>query len=90
MQRPHVPQPREHEAWDLLERCLRAHPEGPPHRAAITPAEIRAWMAEGDPAWFDRDAWWFPLSGEGDRDMPSGYYIIVPLDGSACGGAIVN
>ena len=86
---PPEPEPSA-ETWDLLERCLGAHPEGPPHRAAITVAEIRGWIALPRAVWFYEGAWWFPLSDEGTEEMPSGLYLSVPVDGSACGGAIIN
>lgn len=79
-------------AWTALERCLAEGVNfGSPNMAPVTVAQIRGWIAEGDPVWFEQDRWWLPLSGEGQRDMPSGLYISVPLDETApCGGAIIN
>jgi hypothetical protein len=58
---------------------------------AVSVADVKHWVEdEHDPVWLEKGAWWFPLSGEGEEHYPSGLYISVPLDGSACGGAIVN
>lgn len=61
---------------------------GPSMREAdVTVEKVRHWVeVDGDPAWFDGGTWWFPLSGEGSAEMPSGVYGIVP----GCGMAIVN
>ncbi len=53
----------------------------------VTASTIRSWIeVDGDPAWFDGGAWWYPLSPEGSAEMPSGAYGIVP----GCSLAIVN
>lgn len=79
------------ETWTALERCLADGVNfGSPNMARVTVAQVRGWIAEGDPVWLESGRWWLPLSGEGLRDMPSGLYISVPLDGAPCGGAIVN
>ena len=58
---------------------------------AVTVDDVRYWVeVEHDPVWLEKSAWWFPLSGEGEMNYPSGLYISVPIDGGACGGAIVN
>jgi hypothetical protein len=86
--RPERPLP-EPDVWRLLDACLRS-----PTRwwtATVTVEDVRRYVeVEHDPVWLEANAWWLPLSGEGDPDYPSGLYISVPLDGSACGGAIVN
>jgi len=76
--------------WMALDRCLREEPVGPPHRPAITREDVAGWISEGDRFWYDSGLWWFPMSGEGDAQMPSGYYLGVPDDGSRCHGAIMN
>jgi len=80
------------DAWSQLERCLREDPYASQARPPVTVADVRRWVeVEHDPVWFDTGRWWFPLSGEGDPQMPSGLYVSVPLEASApCGGAIVN
>jgi hypothetical protein len=77
------------EIWPLLEQCLKAR--GRWWGADITVDQVRHWvLVERDPVWRENGAWWLPLSGEGDPQMPSGIYISVPVDGTPCGGAIVN
>lgn len=79
------------DTWTALETCLaRGVNFGRPGPAPVTVTQIRGWIAEGDPVWFEGGRWWLPMSGEGMRDMPSGLYVSVPVDGGACGGAIVN
>jgi hypothetical protein len=65
----------------------------------VTVDQVRTWVEiDGDPAWPESDGagsrWWFPLSGEGEPDYPSGAYVIVGHDAPSglliCGGAIVN
>ncbi|HUQ01578.1 MAG TPA: hypothetical protein VM261_03745 [Kofleriaceae bacterium] len=79
-------------AWGGLERCLREDPFASASRPPVTVADVRRWVeVEHDPVWFHENQWWFPLSGEGDPQMPSGLYVAVPLEASApCGGAIIN
>jgi len=58
---------------------------------AVTVADVRQWVEiEHDPVWLENGSWWFPMSGEGDEQSPSGLYISVPLAGTQCGGAIIN
>jgi hypothetical protein len=85
---PPAPSPR----WDGLERCLREDPFASAARPPVTVADVRRWVeVEHDPVWLSEGYWWFPLSGEGDPQMPSGLYVAVPLEASApCRGAIVN
>jgi hypothetical protein len=92
---PHEPPPPEPKAqpgtaaWDLLARCLATHRFSPPSRPPSL-EEIRGFVRNGDPVWLYENAWNFPLSDEGDAQMPSGWYVVVPLDGSPCGESIVN
>lgn len=83
------PAPRT-DAWAGLERCL--HQDAYALAAHVTVADVSRWvLVEGDRIWFHEDRWWFPLSGEGDPQVPSGAYVGVPLDVSApCAGAIIN
>lgn len=74
------------EAWADLERCLAKQRVGPGYPPRVTLAQVRGWVAEGDPVWLAEGDWWFPMSGEGEAQMPSGYYLAAP----SCGGAIVN
>ena len=75
--------------YQLLDKCLRAHQ--PWHDAHVTVDQIRTYVEiEHDPVWLEDGAWWMPMSGEGKAQAPSGLYISVPLDGSPCGGAIIN
>jgi hypothetical protein len=76
--------------WQGLERCLRQDVYA--RERGITVADVRRWVeVEHDPVWLDRGLWWFPLSGEGDPQMPSGLYVGVPLaDTAPCAGAIMN
>jgi hypothetical protein len=76
--------------WQGLERCLRE--DAYARERGITVAAVRRWVeVEHDPVWLDRGVWWFPLSGEGDAQMPSGLYVGVPLAATApCAGAIMN
>lgn len=80
------------DAWSALETCLRQDPFASSSRPPVTVAHVRHWVeVEHDPVWFEKGQWWFPLSGEGDPQMPSGLYVAVPLEASApCSGAIVN
>lgn len=78
--------------YDGLARCLEAlradETLGPSLREAdVTVAKVRYWVeVEGDPAWQESAGWAFPLSDEGDSQMPSGLYVSVP----SCGAMIVN
>jgi hypothetical protein len=76
--------------WQGLERCLRE--DAYARERGTTVADVRRWVeVEHDPVWLDGGLWWFPLSGEGDRQMPSGLYVGVPLAETApCAGAIMN
>ena len=79
--------------WPLLERCMKDKARW--WRVEITVEQVRHWvLVERDPVWYEgpprHGAWWLPLSGEGEAQMPSGLYVSVPVDGAPCGGAIVN
>ncbi|MBZ0235700.1 MAG: hypothetical protein K8M05_25455 [Deltaproteobacteria bacterium] len=82
------------DAWAGLERCLREDPHLASLRPPITVADVRHWVeVEHDPTWVEGGVWWLPMSGEGERQMPSGYYVGVPPAATAtapCGGAIIN
>ena len=76
--------------WAGLERCLREDEYA--RERGITVDDVRRWVeVEHDPVWLDRGLWWFPLSGEGDAQMPSGLYVGVPRSATTpCAGAIMN
>lgn len=88
-----APEPTRQELpWDGLERCLREAPFASATWQPPTVADVRRWVeVEHDPVWNENGTWWFPLSGEGDPQMPSGLYVGVPPDGTRpCPGSIVN
>jgi hypothetical protein len=77
------------DVYARLALCLKDHKLGPDVR--VTVEQVRHWVeVEKDPAWRANEAWWLPLSGEGEEHYPSGLYISVPDTGTACGGAIMN
>jgi hypothetical protein len=85
---PLPPPPPPPAPYDLIDACLRflRTTDGPgaigPYLRdeQVTIATIRRWIeVDGDPAWREDDShfgavFWFPLSGEGDAQMPSGLY----------------
>jgi hypothetical protein len=77
--------------WPALERCLAEQADTGAGRPRVTVADVRRWVeVEHDPMWLEGNVWWVPMSGEGEAQMPSGYYVGVPMDDSPCRGAIMN
>lgn len=83
------------DVWNLLAECLK-QPAAERWPTGVTVDDVRrVVLVEHDPAWFDpalgsRGGWYLPMSGEGEPDFPSGFYIGVPLDGSSCTGMLAN
>ena len=87
---PPPPPPPTDDVFALLDACLRRE-SVKQTRLVVTVAQVRRWVeVEHHQAWFDDNAWWLPLSSEGDAHYESGAYAVVPFDGSACRVAIVN
>ncbi len=88
---PELPPSPRATMWPALERCLAEQIDTGAGRPRVTVADVRRWVeVERDPMWLEGNVWWVPMSGEGEPQMPSGYYVGVPMDDSPCRGAIMN
>ncbi len=75
--------------YALLERCIRAPSQGTFLLNTVA-SQVRRWVEiDGAPAWVRDGAWWLPLQSPDSDGHGLGAYVLVPIDGSRCRGALL-